>query len=100
MGREITRDCKNQSYFERIMTNFVAGSVMSADPAISWSNAGLLSIGPSWTNFGEILIKIFIHENESEDIVREMAAGQGQMNWPCVGPVNFRHRYLCVIDGT
>ena len=36
--------------------------------------AGLLSVGPSGTNFSEILIKIFIHENESENIVREMAA--------------------------
>ena len=49
---------QNQSYLERIMTNFVTGNVMSADAAIIWSNAGLLSVGPSWTNFSEISIKI------------------------------------------
>ena len=37
----------------------------------------LLLIGPLWTNFSEIFnetIKIFIHENASENIVCEMSA--------------------------
>ena len=44
--------------------------------AIIWTNAGILSIGPSDTNFSEILIKIqnCIHEKASENVVYEMVA--------------------------
>ena len=43
--------------------------------AIIWTNAGTLLIGPLWTNFSEIWIKIpiFIQENEFEN-VNKMAA--------------------------
>ena len=45
--------------------------------AIIWTNAGIWLIGPHETNFSEILIEIltiFIHENEFESVVCEMAA--------------------------
>ena len=45
--------------------------------AIIWTNAGLLLIGPSETNFSEILIKIhhiFIQENAFENGVWKMVA--------------------------
>ena len=43
--------------------------------AIIWTNAGLLLIGPSGTNFSEILIEIiFIQENAFESVVCETAA--------------------------
>ena len=44
--------------------------------AIMSTNAGLLSIGPLWTNFIKIFIqntKLFIHKDASENIVSEMA---------------------------
>ena len=36
---------------------------------ITWTNAGLLSIGLLGTNFSEILIGIFIQENVFENVV-------------------------------
>ena len=45
--------------------------------AIIWTNAGLLSIGPLGTIFGEKnnqTTKLFIYENASENVVREKAA--------------------------
>ena len=45
--------------------------------AIIWTNAGILFIWPSGTNFGEILIEIhffFIQENAFESVVCETAA--------------------------
>ena len=47
--------------------------------AIIWTNAGILLIGPLWTNLGEILIEIiyflyiFIHVNAFKNVVWEMA---------------------------
>ena len=45
--------------------------------AIIWTNAGLLLIGPLWTNFSEILIEIItfsFKENAFESVVCETAA--------------------------
>ena len=57
------------------------GSVNGLSPgrrqAITWTNAGILLIGPLGTNFSEILIGIptfFIQENACESIVCEMTA--------------------------
>ena len=41
--------------------------------AIISTSAGLLSVAPLATNFGEICTKLFIHENASENIVCEKA---------------------------
>ena len=61
--REITRDCKNQSYFERIMTNFVSGSVMllSSGPwgknsvkyssKFSFTKMNLKTLSAKWKRF-------------------------------------------------
>ena len=54
--------------------------------AIIWNNAWISLIVPLETNFGEILIKIyvysFIQENAIENVVHEMAA---ILSWPqCV----------------
>ena len=44
--------------------------------AIIWTNAGIVLIGPLWTNVSEIWIEIsniFIQENAFERVVCEMA---------------------------
>ena len=58
--------------------------------AIIWTNNGISFIGPSGTNFSEILIKIltFFQENAFESVVWEMAA---ILSLPqCVKTVNQR----------
>ena len=76
----------NLTHWGRVMHIYVSkltiiGSDNGSSPgrrqAIIWTNAGILLIGTLWTNFSEILSKIytfFIQENAFENVVCEMAA--------------------------
>ena len=56
--------------------------------AINWTSAGILFIGPLETNFNEILIKIFIDKNASDNVICEMSA---ILPWPqCVNGISCR----------
>ena len=61
--------------------------------AIIWTEAGILLIGPSETDFNEIWIKksyIFIQENLFDNVVRKMAA---ILSWPpCVNTFKAKWR--------
>ena len=48
--------------------------------AITWTNAGILVIGPSGTDFNEIFIKIyeFSLKNAFENVIRKFAAMRSQ----------------------
>ena len=60
-----------------VATNISNGLPQLRRQAITWNNAGLLSIGPLGTHFSEIRIKIkakLILENAAENVVCKMMA--------------------------
>ena len=42
---------------------------MECRQAIIWVNIELLLFGPLWTDLSEVWITIFIHKNESQNVV-------------------------------
>ena len=68
------------------LTMIVLDNGLSPDrrQAITWTNAGILLIGPLRTNFSDVFIKnliIFIQENAFENVVCETAAILSRLQW-------------------
>ena len=66
--------------------------------AIIWTNISLLSIGPSWTNFSEILIKIPAHSFKK----MRMKMSSAKMSVLCAGlnVINVIANYVKIIYAT